>query len=127
MIKTKCIVGGLLADNRYFKDLLARKYPFKNFMGNYTISSGQKIEITLEYFNYGLAYIICDRSYSITHINSVGSQYVDVINSGFTHTEGNQGTINVWRNSSGTIFIENKKSETLTIQVRLFSMEKTDR
>ena len=95
-------------------------------MGNYTIPSGQKIEIKTEYFNYGLAYIICGRLYAIIHINSVAYQYVDIINSGFTHTEGNQETINVWRNSGGSIFIENKKSETLTAKVRLFSLDITD-
>ena len=119
-------MGGLIVDDRNFKDLLARKYPFKNFMGNYTISPGQKIEITLEYFNYGLAYIICGKFYAITHINSVEYQCVDIINSGFTHTDGNQGTVNVWRNSGGSIFIENKKSETLTAKVRLFSLDITD-
>lgn len=89
-------MGGLIADNRDFKDLLAKKYPFKTFMGKYTISSNSRIEINLSYFNYGLAYIVCGEYYNIVHVNAIRYQYVDVINSGFSHTEGNSGTINVW-------------------------------
>lgn len=97
-------------------------------MGKYTIQANNRIEITLAYFNYGLAYIICGEYYNIVHINSVRNQYVDVLNSGFSHIEGNSGKINVWRDSSnGTLYIENKTSNEINVEVRLLSIDINDR